>query len=147
MRFVFSQKTGGQQLIKSMSVNEPLPTPHRDFARDSTGETILTSARHPTSARPTCTTTQAQARQTGERSHANIGKLDCCAFLCLISVYLFSTHILNNYVTLCTGKTWVYLQCGSLISGFSSVKAVRLLLLFWTTNCCVGILRIFYVTC
>ena len=28
---------------KFMSVNEPLPTPQRDFARDKTSETILTS--------------------------------------------------------------------------------------------------------
>ena len=36
---------------------------------------------------------------------------------------------------------------GHLISGFSSVKAVRLLLLFWITICCVSILITFYVTC
>ena len=32
---------------------------------------------------------------------------------------------------------------GHLISGFSSVKAVRLLLLFWITICCVSILITF----
>ena len=36
---------------------------------------------------------------------------------------------------------------GHLISGFSSVKAVRLLLLFWITICYVSILITFYVTC
>ena len=35
-----------------MSVNEPLPTPHRDFARDNIGDAILASACDPTSARP-----------------------------------------------------------------------------------------------
>ena len=68
-----------------MSENEPLPAPQRDSARDNTGETILTSARDPTPARPACTRTRAQtraqARQTGERSYANIGQLDCCAYL------------------------------------------------------------------
>ena len=63
----------GQQWLKFMSENEPLPAPQRDSARDNTGETILTSACDPTPARPACTRTQAQARQTGERSRANIG--------------------------------------------------------------------------
>ena len=79
----------GQQWPKFMSENEPLPAPQRDSARDNTGETILTSPRDPTPARPACTRTQAQARQTGERSYANIGQLDCCAYL--ISVYLYNT--------------------------------------------------------
>ena len=42
----------GQQWLKFMSVNEPLPVPQRDSARDNTGETILTSARDPTSRSP-----------------------------------------------------------------------------------------------
>ena len=87
VRFVFLPEDRGQQWLKFMSENEPLPAPQRDSARDNTGETILTSARDPTPARPACTRTQEQARQTGERSYANIGQLDCCAYL--ISVYLF----------------------------------------------------------
>ena len=83
----FLPEDRGQQWLKFMSENEPLPAPQRDSARDNTGETILTSARDPTPARLACTSTQAQARQTGERSCANIGQLDCCAYL--ISVYLF----------------------------------------------------------
>ena len=80
----------GQQWLKFMSVNEPLPAPQRDSARDYTGETILTSARDPTPARPACTRTQAQARQTGERSYANIG----------LYPYTFSSmHSSDNYVT------------------------------------------------
>ena len=79
----FLPEDRGQQWLKFMSENEPLPAPQRDSA----GETILTSARDPTPAHPACTRTQAQARQTGERSHANIDQLDCCAYL--ISVYLF----------------------------------------------------------
>ena len=35
---------------------------------------------------------------------------------------------------------------GHLITGFSSVKAVRLLLLFWISICCVSILITFYIT-
>ena len=34
---------------------------------------------------------------------------------------------------------------GHLISGFSSVMAVRLLLLFWISICCVNILITFFV--
>ena len=83
----FLPEDRGQQWLKFMSENEPLPAPQRDSARDNTGETILTSARDPTPARPACTRTQAQARQTGARSCANIGQLDCCAYL--ISVYLY----------------------------------------------------------
>ena len=117
-----------------MSENEPLPAPQRDSARDNTGETISTSARDPTPARPACTRTQAQARQTGERSYANIGQLSYirkpfsrCTARIIMSPSARVKHE-NIY------------NVGHLISGFSSVKAVRLLLLFWITICCVSIL-------
>ena len=61
----FLSEDRGQQWLKFMSVNEPLPAPQRNSARDNTGETILTSACDPTPARPACTRTQEQARQTG----------------------------------------------------------------------------------
>ena len=83
----FLPEDRGQQWVIFMSVNEPLPAPQRDSARDNIGETILTSARDPTPASPACIRTQAQARQTGERSYANIGQLDCCVYF--ISVYPF----------------------------------------------------------
>ena len=86
VRFVFCQKTGdssGSNSCLKMNLCQPRSVIHRD----NTCETILRSARDPTPARPACTRTQAQARQTGERSYANISQLDCCAYL--ISVYLF----------------------------------------------------------
>ena len=48
----FLPEDRGQQWLKFMSENEPVPAPQRDSARDNTGETILTSARDPTPARP-----------------------------------------------------------------------------------------------
>ena len=89
----FLPEDRGQQWLKFMSENEPLPAPQRDSARDNTGETILTYARDPTPARSACTRTQAQARQTGERSCANIGQLDCCAYLILVYLFLDAQEI------------------------------------------------------
>ena len=86
----FLPEDRGQQWLKFMSVNELLPSPQRDSARDNTGETILTSARDPTPARPVCTRTQAQAQQTGKRLYANISKLDCCAYV--LYPYTFSRY-------------------------------------------------------
>ena len=123
----FLPEDRGQQWLIFISVNELLPAPQRDSARDNTGETILTSARDPTPARPACTRTQAQARQTGERSYANIDQLDCCAYVLYPYTFkVFSMHSSDNYVSSARVKHENIYNVGHLISGFSSVKAVRL---------------------
>ena len=113
----------GQQWLKFMSVNELLPAPQRDSARDNTGETILTSARDPTPARPACTRTQAQARQTGERSYANIGQLDCCAYV--LYPYTFSRRTARIIMSPSARvKHENIYNVGHLISGLSSVNTL-----------------------
>ena len=140
----FLPEDRGQQWLKFTSVKEPLPDPQRDSARDNTGETILTSARYPTPAHPACTKTQAQARQTGERSYANIGQLDCCAYVLYPYTFFSTARIIMPPFARVKHEN-IY-NVGHLISRFSSVKAVCLLLLFWITICCVSILITFYVT-